>query len=90
MRKVIKVCMYVNTTVKYRNGHGLLNMQNNRNSDYTEDYGHVSPQEGASDSYIFNCVNNKMLESDWFLAAHIYNLIITIFKFSNLVGCQLS
>ena len=24
--------------------------------------------------YIFNCVNNKMLESDWFLEALIYGL----------------
>ena len=25
-----------------------------------------------------NCVNNKMLEYDWFLSAHIYSFIINI------------
>ena len=25
-----------------------------------------------------NCVNNKMLESDWFLTAHIYSLILLL------------
>ena len=27
-------------------------------------------------SYCCNCVNNKMLEYDWFLTAHIYSLIL--------------
>ena len=48
------------------------------------------PRKGASDSYMFSFVNNKMLESDWFLTAHIYSLIITITEFSNLIGYQLS
>ena len=48
------------------------------------------PPKEASDSYMFNSGNNKMLESDWFLTAHIYSLIITITKFSNLIGYQLS
>ena len=26
--------------------------------------------------YCYNCVNNKMLEYDWFLTAHIYSLIL--------------
>ena len=52
---------------------------------------HAPPlPKGASDSYMFNSVNNKMLESDWFLTAHIYSLIIAIIKFSNLIGYQLS
>ena len=26
--------------------------------------------------FLCNCVNNKMLEYDWFLTAHIYGLIL--------------